>query len=68
VLTYAAVGVLHSLAVSVSIRHSTALLIGGLLAWPIALLVILQRNGPPWGEAPLPVASAWTVALRPHGQ
>jgi len=56
VLTYAAVGVLHSLAVSVSIRHSTALLVAGLLAWPIALLVILRRNDLLWGEPPLPAA------------
>lgn len=54
VLTYAAVGVLHTLVVSVSIRHSTAPLVAVLLAWPITLLVLLRRHNLLWGEPPLP--------------
>ena len=55
-LTYAAVGVLHALAVSVSIRHSTAPLVAVLLAWPITLLVLLGRDDLS-GEPPLPAVT-----------
>lgn len=54
VIAYVAVGVLHTLAVSVSIRHSTVPLVAVLLAWPLTLLVLLRRHDLVWGDPPLP--------------
>lgn len=56
VLAYVAVAVLHTLMVSVWIRHATAPLIAVLFAWPITLLFGLRREAWLCGEPLLPAA------------
>src|SRR5262249_51867766 len=62
VLAYFAISVFHTLAVSVSIRHSTAPIVAVLLAWPIMLLALWRRHDQLWGKPSLPVVRTVRVS------